>query len=139
MRALLCVILGLALGANGLWMLAAPEAWYAAVPGVAETGPANPHFIRDIGCAFLVVALALLWLARSRRAWPAALAGGAFLALHALVHVWDTVAAREHPHRLLAELPTVFLPAILVLWLAWPTGGAEKDRMPSFRDSIRHG
>ena len=126
MRVVLSVILGLALSANGLWMLFAPAAWYQAVPGVAETGPANAHFIRDIGCAFLVAALALLWLARSRRAWPAALAGGAFLALHALVHVWDTLAGREHPHRLLAELPTVFLPAILVLWLAWPPGGVNQ-------------
>jgi len=110
-------------------MLAAPAGWYGAIPGVAGTGPANPHFIRDIGCAYLVVALSLFWLAKTpRQAWPAALAGGAFLAFHALVHLWDSLAGRESFGQLVKDLPTVFLPAILVLWLAWPrsrAGGTE--------------
>lgn len=129
MRTTLATILGLGLGVNGLGMLYAPEAWYRNVPGVMETGPANLHFIRDIGCAYLVAGLSLLWLARSpRRAWPAAFAGGVFLALHALVHVQDTLAGREHMHRLASELPTVFLPALLALWLAWPPlRRAEED------------
>jgi hypothetical protein len=33
--------------------------WYASVPGVVETGPYNPHFVQDIGAAFLVAGLAL--------------------------------------------------------------------------------
>lgn len=120
MRNLLASILGILLGANALWMLAAPLHWYAHIPGVAETGPANTHFIRDIGCAYLVAALALLWLAAApKRAWPAVLAGGAFLFLHSSVHVWDTIAGREHFPRLLAEIPTVILPALLTLWLGW--------------------
>ena len=49
----------------------------AAIPGVAATGPANPHFIRDIGCAYLVTALALLWFAAApEQARPAVLFGG---------------------------------------------------------------
>ena len=124
MRTALASILGFGLAANALWMLASPEAWYQAVPGVAQRGPANPHFIRDIGCAYLVVALSLLWLARSpKHAWPAALAGGGFLALHALVHTWDFFVGREPVHQLVADLPGVFLPAILVVWLAWPRRG----------------
>lgn len=121
MRTTLVAILGLGLAANGLWMLLSPQAWYLAVPGVAETGPANEHFIRDLGCAYLVVALSLLWLARSpKQAWPAALAGGGFLTLHALVHAWDFLAGREAARQLTTDLPAVFLPAILVVWLAWP-------------------
>lgn len=128
MRTLLALLLGLALAANALCMLAAPQAWYQAVPGVASTGPANIHFIRDIGCAYLVAALGLFWLARSPRiAWPAAMAGGVFLALHALVHAWDTLAGRESPHGLAMDLLPVFVPAILVLWLAWPHSG-EPER-----------
>jgi hypothetical protein len=127
MRRLLASILGVLLGANGLWMLAGPFHWYAHIPGVAETGPANTHLIRDVGCAFLVTALALLWFAVSQmRAWPAVLAGGAFLLLHATVHVWDTIAGREHAHRLLAEIPTVILPALVTLWLGWPPRRAPK-------------
>ena len=127
MRALLASILGILLGANGLWMLTGPFYWYAHIPGLTETGPANAHLIRDVGCAFLVTALALLWFAVSpMRAWPAVLAGGAFLLLHATVHVWDTIAGREHAHRLLAEIPTVILPALVTLWLGWPPRRAPK-------------
>lgn len=121
MKTALAAILGLGLAANALWMLASPQAWYQVVPGVAQTGPANAHFIRDIGCAYLVVAVSLVWLALSpKQAWPAALAGGGFLALHALVHTWDFVAGREPAHQLAADLPAVFIPAILAIWLAWP-------------------
>jgi hypothetical protein len=121
LRTALAAILGLGLAANGLWMLASPRSWYLAVPGVPQTGPANAHFIRDIGCAYLVVALSLLWLARlPKQAWPAALAGGGFLTLHALVHTWDFFTGREPGSQLVVDLPAVFIPAILVVWLAWP-------------------
>jgi hypothetical protein len=129
MRRFLASALGLLLGANALWMLAAPLHWYAQIPGAAEIGPANSHFIRDIGCAYLMAALALFWFAAApRRAWPALLAGGTFLFLHALIHVWDTLAGREHSHRLLTEIPTVILPAFIVLWLGWDSKSvSEKE------------
>ena len=95
MRGILAWILGLSLAANGLIMLAVPAAWYAAVPGVPATGPFNAHFVRDIGVAYLVTGVALTFFARDRAARPAALAGTAFLALHALVHLWDAAAGRE--------------------------------------------
>jgi hypothetical protein len=119
MRAIAAWIVGLGLIANGLTMLAIPDAWYASVPGVAQTGPFNPHFVRDIGAAYLVTGAALVWLAIDRAARPAAQAGAAFLAVHALVHLWDAVAGREHVHQLLVDLPTVFLPPALAIWIAW--------------------
>ncbi len=116
MRTALAFIIALGLGANALWMLATPQAWYLTVPGAAQTRPANGHFIRDIVCAYLVVALSLLWLARCpKQAWPATLARGSFLTLHVLVHDWDFLAGREPVHQLAADLPGVFLPAILVV------------------------
>jgi len=119
-RRALAWLLGFGLGANGLWMLARPLDWYYAIPGAVGTGPPNLHFIRDIGCAYLVVGAGLFWLAaKPGQAWPAALAGGTFLALHALVHLWDTVAGRESAHQLVVDLPAVVLPALLVLWLVW--------------------
>jgi hypothetical protein len=125
MRRGLAWVLGLGLGANALWMLIRPEGWYYLVPGVVGTGPPNLHFIRDIGCAYLVVAASLFWLAgKPRQAWPTALAGGAFLTLHAMVHLWDTAAGRESAHQLLVDLPAVVLPAFLALWLA---GLARRD------------
>jgi len=128
MRRIISLILGLGLGANGGWMLGAPAHWYQAIPGVADTGPANLHFIRDIGAAYLVSAACLAWLAvRPSRAWPAALASGMFLLLHALVHIWDTASGRETPHGLLRDVPAVVLPAILTLWLAWPPHHLKRE------------
>lgn len=129
MRRLLASILSIFFGANALWMLASPLHWYAHIPGVTETGPANIHFIRDIGCAYLVAALALLWFVFApKRSWPAVLAGGAFLLFHSFIHVWDTMAGREHSHRLLFEIPTVILPALLTLWLGWPSNSASAEK-----------
>jgi uncharacterized protein YjeT (DUF2065 family) len=119
-RLIVAWIVGLSLIANGLTMLAVPEAWYALVPGVPQTGPLNPHFVRDIGAAYVVAGGALVWFAIDRAARPAALAGAAFLAIHAAIHVWDAATGREHVHQLLVDLPTVFLPPALAIWIAWP-------------------
>jgi hypothetical protein len=119
MRAAVAWITAIVCGINGLAMILAPFPWYGAVPGVADTGPFNPHFIRDIGCAYLLAGIALGLAARGserRAAIPAA----AFLVLHALVHLGDFVAGREDFHHLLGDLPGVFLLPILATWIAWP-------------------
>ncbi|MGB8267320.1 MAG: hypothetical protein WCE44_13395 [Candidatus Velthaea sp.] len=33
------------------WLFVAPEAFYATVPGVADSGPLNAHLLRDVGIA----------------------------------------------------------------------------------------
>lgn len=120
MRKAMLWIVGLLQLAIGVTMLFGPQSFYDLVPGVNETGPFNPHFVRDVGSAFLVAGAGLLWFARNARARPAALAGAAFLALHALVHVWDGVAGRERPQHLEHDLPLLIGIAALALWLAWP-------------------
>jgi hypothetical protein len=117
MRFVLPSLLGLVLVANGLSMVVDPAGWYAQVPGVPETGPLNPHFVRDIGCAYAVSGAALIGYAFEERLRAAALAGASFLTLHALVHVADAVASREHTDHALAELVTIFAPAAIALWL----------------------
>ena len=119
-RPLLALLLALMLAANGIAMLANPQSWYLGVPGVAATGPLNLHFVRDIGCAFLVAAGGLLWLQLDARAWPAAIAGSAFLALHALVHAGEMAFIHFDLRHLLRDLPGVFLPPVIALWLSWP-------------------
>src|SRR5262249_3945730 len=114
----IAIALGLLLAANGLLMLFDPASWYAIVPGVPETGPLNPHFVRDIGAAYLVAGVAIAALALDARAGPAALAGALFLTLHALVHVADTLIGRTHADHVLAELAGVYAPAAIALWLA---------------------
>lgn len=88
MRVVIAAMLGLGLAANGLVMLGAPAHWYATVPGVVDTGSFNAHFIRDIGAAYFVAGVALAWSALAPEKRAAAQAGAAFLAMHALVHVW---------------------------------------------------
>lgn len=119
MRILLTYVLGLLLALNGVFMLTAPGDWYQAVPGVTETGPLNPHFVRDIGAAYLAAGAGLAWFAALPAARPAALLAALFLALHALVHLVDAVSGREAWTGLARDLPTVFLPPVLTLWLAW--------------------
>jgi len=121
MRNVVTWVLGLGLAINGVMMLTAPDAWYIAIPGVAETGPFNAHFVRDVGAVYLAAGASLLWFAVRPAAWVAAKAGTAFLTLHALVHVWDIAAGREHAHQqLLTDLAAVFLPSVLAIWIVWP-------------------
>ena len=81
---------GLILAANGMMMLAAPLAWYDAVPGVPLTGPFNPHFVRDVGAVYLMCALSLAWFSwRPVQGWAAMAAAATWLTLHAAIHVYD--------------------------------------------------
>ncbi len=114
------LLLALILCGNGLLMLAAPQFWYGFIPTVPFTGPYNPHFVRDIGCAYLTSGLAFGWFWRQPQAWPAAFAGAVFLLLHALTHVWDGIAGRESLEHLLSDIPGVFVLPALGFWLAWP-------------------
>jgi hypothetical protein len=121
--------LAAALAGNALAMLLRPSAWYATVPGVAETGALNPHFVRDIGAAYFVSAAGLLWRAwQPRPGWAAAMAGAGFLLLHALVHVGEMLAGLCGWNRLAADLPGVVLPALLAFALAWPPRQTREAR-----------
>jgi hypothetical protein len=84
----LLVVLGLLHIANGLHMLIAPADWYATIPGVTMTGPFNPHFILDIGMAFVASGAGLVLGARNAPgAAMLAAAGATWPALHALIHI----------------------------------------------------
>jgi hypothetical protein len=113
-------VLAIAMGGNGVAMLAAGRWWYGATPGVTETGPFNPHFVKDIGAAYLVVGVAFAWLALrpSMAARGAAAAAAGFLALHAGVHLADAIGAPHGLADLARSFPGVLLPALLALWIA---------------------
>lgn len=116
----LAAVLALTMGGNGLAMLAAGLTWYRAVPGVTETGPFNPHFVKDIGAAYLVVGVAFAWLAArpSAAARGGAAAAALFLALHAGVHVFDEIGDPGGLADFIRDFPGVFLPALLAVWIA---------------------
>jgi hypothetical protein len=116
----IAAVLALTKGGNGLAMLAAGQWWYGAVPGVPETGPFNPHFVKDIGAAYLVAGLAFAWSAvrQTGTARGAVLAAAAFLLLHAGVHLTEAIGDPHGQAHLVRDFPGVLLPALLAVWLA---------------------
>ena len=116
---LACLLLGLFLGANGVFMLADPLGWYGAVPGVIETGPLNTHFVRDIGAVYVLIGLGLiLAAARPRTGAPFVAAGAAWLVAHAGVHLTETAVCGDPLPVFLRDLPGVYAPALLAAALA---------------------
>lgn len=106
------------LGGNGLVMLSAGLWWYGVVPGVTATGPYNPHFVRDIGAAYLVCGLAHAGFAlKPRLGWSALAAAAGFLTLHAAIHVFDAVCGTRPFADLARDFAGVFLPAFIALGL----------------------
>lgn len=89
---ILLILVGMAHVANGAFMVVAPTAWYAAVPGVSEAGPLNMHFIVDVGLVYLASGVGFLLGTRPGAANAAfAAAGATWPALHALFHVWGWI------------------------------------------------
>ena len=119
---ILLVLLGLATIANGGFMLADPMAWYHAVPGVVATGPFNHHFISDIGLAYIASGIGFMLGARAGiRNAVFAIAGAAWPALHALLHIWGWLS-NGFPADIqvaLTEIVGVVVLAALGVVLAW--------------------
>lgn len=126
----LFLVLGLVSLGNALWMLAGPMHWYTELPAaVPDTGPFNAHFVRDIGCAFLTVGVALLWAAlepKLRR--PLSVVAALFLASHALLHVYDTGRGALDASHWGLDLLGVYVPALLVVGAAAVITRREKAR-----------
>ena len=126
----IAMLLGVAMIANGVFMLVSPEGWYLAVPGVTSTGPFNQHFVRDIGLIFLLLGGAflagaalphvrvLLWAAPS-----------IWLTGHALFHLWEVAVGICSPSVIPRDFPAVTLPAIigiaLTVWAIHQSRGRE--------------
>ena len=114
-------LLGASSLVNGVWMLLDPPGWYVNLPAaVPDTGPLNEHFVRDIGTAFLTLALAFVWAAYAPRWRPPLLAIATFfLVAHAGLHLFDTARGFLDAHHWLLDFPGVYLPALLLPPLAW--------------------
>ncbi len=103
--------------ANGAFMLFDPMGWYYAVPTVRATGPANTHFIADIGIAYLGCGIILLYAVRNiRMRWLAALAGGLWLMAHGGLHLYELMAGICSPDRFLKDAPgTIGVPLLVLI------------------------
>jgi hypothetical protein len=110
-------VLAVANIANSIWMISTPLVWYQRVPAaVPDFGPYNEHLVRDVGCAYGAIGVTLavsVWSASLRL--PFAIVGAAFYGLHALMHVFDTARGVVPPLHWLLDLPSTYLPAILLV------------------------
>ncbi len=102
---------------NGVFMFIDPTAWYAAVPGVPDTGPLNLHFVRDIGVAYMTAGLALAWSAL-RNDWRLSALAALFIGGHSLLHLGETVMG-DHHDVILNEIAAVHFPAILIIAISF--------------------
>lgn len=118
----LVAMAALAALANGAFMLAAPFAWYDMVGTVKATGPANGHFLRDIGIAYLVSGALLSYgAANLSLRWGAATAGAAWLMLHGALHVWEVSKGICSPTFFWQEAPgTLGMPLLALIGIAIP-------------------
>ncbi|WP_135211816.1 hypothetical protein [Vitreimonas flagellata] len=111
---------------NALVIWADGQRWYDTVPGVAFTGPYNPHFVQDIGAAFFAAGLGLVARVWRVRYWPAAVAGAGFLAIHAAIHVGMLIGAMLGICTARTwgfDIAAVIIPAALSLYVAFPGKG----------------
>ena len=99
-------------GGTGVYLVVSPGGFHAGIPGVAETGPLNIHFFRDVGLAFVVSALAL-GAGAGLRDWRVALAGAGFPLLHGGLHLAESL--HHGPHGGAGELVATVLPGLIAL------------------------
>ncbi len=113
-------ILPVLLAANGVAMLAAPVPWFNAVPGVTETGPYNPHFITDIGIAYLASAAGFAWWAARRPGGTAAMIPAAiFLGGHMVFHFVAALTGHHAGGDIVRDFVGVYVPALIAIWIVW--------------------
>ncbi|WP_427968098.1 hypothetical protein [Altererythrobacter sp.] len=114
-QAILAAVAAFAL-LNGLFMLADPFGWYDAVGTVKATGPANPHFIKDIGLAYIASGLMLGYaVPNPGLRWGSALAGNFWLGAHGILHIYEVTAGICSPDIFWRDAPGVLGPPLLVL------------------------
>lgn len=122
-------VLALIHAANGLFMFFAPQTWFFTTPGVIDTGSFNPHFVRDIGAAYIMTAVAAgMAASRPSRGFPLMALSSIFVGLHAVIHVWDIAAGRCGDPT--DDIVAVIIPALVWLGLTvWMRNAASELAM----------
>jgi len=115
-------IIGLAMIANGIWMVARAIEWFFNIPAdMPATGEPNAHLIRDIGIAYIVFGIALNWCAfhlKSRRS--VLLMVALFMIFHALGHAIEILSGTLPASHWWIDFPFVFLPGLFFAALSIP-------------------
>ncbi len=110
------IVLGSGALLNGLIMLFDSVDWFGAI--ATATGELNVHLVRDVGEAYAAAGVALIWAGlRPSLRFPLTVVAAVFIVLHALGHVYETSVGELPHHSWLADLPGVYLPAVVLLVL----------------------
>lgn len=115
--------------AIGVFLLAAPQAFYTNVTGVGATGSFNDHFFRDVGLAYITLAAgAAFALFRPEYALPVAAMAALYLVGHAVLHVFleGREVASGNGATALAEAPGIYLLAALAVALVVRAASAAR-------------
>lgn len=116
------LIVGLAMIANGSWMVSRAVEWFFHIPvDMPATGEPNGHLIRDVGFAYIVFGFALNWCAlelKDRR--PVFLMVAFFMVAHALGHASEILVGLLPTSHWLIDFPLVFFPGLVLGALAIP-------------------
>lgn len=122
---------------NAVWMLASPTHWYLNLPAnIPGTGPLNEHFVRDIGCIFLLLGILLaagMFVRRLRL--PAMALATAYSLLHALVHVYDSARGLLAPDHWRVDVVPIYATTLLSLWLTVKLAREERERTGAYARS----
>lgn len=116
------VLFGLMSLGNGIYMLVAPGHWFHEMPaGIPDTGPMNPHFVRDVGVVYVLSGGGLLWAAFNFvHGYSVVVMVTLFYAGHAALHVFDIVAGHLPAEHWVVDFIGVFFPAIVLCVIAAP-------------------
>jgi hypothetical protein len=102
---------------TGLYVAVLPHDFYVNAPGVQETGHYNMHFVRDVGFAFLVSALAIGYglYAKDKNVM---VFGSSWLLIHGLFHLtlW-IVHGMQMDGAAIVDAVLVSIPAAVVFLL----------------------
>jgi hypothetical protein len=115
---LLIALVGIFALVFGSFMLIHPFEWYQLLPTVKFTGPPNPHFIRDIGLAYIASGVMLVYAAwNPPMRWLAAFAGSMWLMVHGILHIYEVLTGICSKDAFIQDAPAVLgLP--LLVWAA---------------------
>jgi len=103
---------------TGLYISIAPMVFYENGPGVADTGPYNMHFLRDVGFAFTISAIGLAY-GLYQKLKPLVVFGSAWLVVHGIFHftLW-LIHGNKTSQAAIIDLLIVVLPAAILAYLA---------------------
>lgn len=102
---------------SGMWMLISPVHWYQNFPGrIPDFGPLNEHFVRDLGCIFVLLSI-ISFKSVLNKEWRSFTLSvlQVWFSFHALVHLFDTFRGLVAYEHLYMDIPLCYLPPILIL------------------------